>query len=105
MKYQKQLADSVAVLKETGVDTSVQEALLGDITENLKEMYTAIGVLAADEEKAKSMDEDAEKQARYYHDIIFADMNAVREPADKLEMLVAKEDWPMPSYGDLIFEV
>ena len=36
---------------------------------------------------------------------IFTDMSAVREPADKLEMLVAKEDWPMPSYGDLIFEV
>ncbi len=105
MKYQKTLADSVSVLKATGVDTSVQEALLGDITENLKDMYEAIGVLAADEEKAKSMDDNAEEQARYYHDTIFADMNAVREPADKLEMLVAKEDWPMPSYGDLIFEV
>ena len=105
MKYQKQLADSVAVLKETGVDTSVQEALLGDITDNLKEMYGAIGVLAEDEAKAKAMDEDVEKQARYYHDTIFADMSAVRQPADKLEMLVAKEDWPMPSYGDLIFEV
>ena len=105
MKYQKTLADSVSVLKATGVDTSVQEALLGDITENLKDMYEAIGVLAADEEKAKSMDDNAEEQARYYHDTIFTDMNAVREPADKLEMLVAKEDWPMPSYGDLIFEV
>ena len=24
---------------------------------------------------------------------------------DELEMLVDKEMWPMPSYGDLIFEV
>ena len=48
---------------------------------------------------------ESEAQARYYNDTIFTDMSAVREPADKLEMLVAKEDWPMPSYGDLIFEV
>ena len=26
-------------------------------------------------------------------------------PADQLEMIVDKEMWPMPSYGDLIFEV
>ena len=32
-------------------------------------------------------------------------MEALRAPVDKLEMLVAKEIWPMPSYGDLLFEV
>ena len=32
-------------------------------------------------------------------------MEALREPVDELEMLVDKEMWPMPSYGDLIFEV
>lgn len=104
MKYQKELADSVAVLKATGVDTTVQEALLADITTNLKAMYTAIHVLAEDVVKAKEID-DIEEQARFYHDTIFVEMSDVRTPADKLEMLVAKEDWPMPSYGDLIFEV
>ena len=29
----------------------------------------------------------------------------ILEPVDELEMLVDKEMWPMPSYGDLIFEV
>ena len=28
-----------------------------------------------------------------------------RQPVDKLEMIVDKEMWPMPSYGDLMFEV
>ena len=27
-----------------------------------------------------------------------------RGPVDKLEMIVDKDMWPMPSYGDLIFE-
>lgn len=104
MKYQKTLADSVATLKATGIDTSVQETLLQSITENLKAMYAAIGVLEADIPKAQDI-EDLQEQARFYHDTVFVDMAAVREPADRLEMLVAKEDWPLPSYGDLIFEV
>lgn len=32
-------------------------------------------------------------------------MNRLREPADRLEMIVDKEYWPFPSYGDMIFEV
>ena len=32
-------------------------------------------------------------------------MEELRTPVDELEMLVDKSMWPMPSYGDLIFEV
>ena len=32
-------------------------------------------------------------------------MEALRKPVDELEMIVDKEMWPMPSYGDLMFEV
>ena len=51
------------------------------------------------------MEADVPAQARYYHDVVFEGMSKVRKPADNLEMLVDKEAWPMPSYGDLIFEV
>ena len=68
-----------------------------------EDLFAAINKLEADIPEAQALESEA--QARCYHDTIFTDMSAVREPADKLEMLVAKEDWPMPSYGDLIFEV
>ena len=29
----------------------------------------------------------------------------LRKPVDRLEGIVDKELWPMPSYGDLMFEV
>ena len=32
-------------------------------------------------------------------------MERLRKPVDELELLVDKEMWPMPSYGDIIFEV
>jgi glutamine synthetase len=106
IKYQTSLADSINTIKAAApVDTSVQEELLADISKNLKELYTAIGELEAEEAKAASMEEDIPAQARYYHDVVFEGMDKVRKPADTLEMLVDKEAWPMPSYGDLIFEV
>ena len=44
-------------------------------------------------------------RAEFYHDQVVPAMEALREPVDELEMLVDKEMWPMPSYGDLLFEV
>ncbi len=42
MKYQRKLANGVAELKTVGVDSSVQEKLLEDITANLKDLFVAI---------------------------------------------------------------
>ena len=48
---------------------------------------------------------DMEKRAHFYYDEIIPAMNRLRSAADQLEMIVDKEYWPFPSYGDLIFEV
>ena len=55
--------------------------------------------------EAASLIENNERQARYYHDEVNTAMEALRKPIDQLEMIVDKEMWPMPSYGDLMFEV
>ena len=49
--------------------------------------------------------EEGREQAVYYRDVVKTAMDALRTPFDELEMIVDKEMWPMPSYGDLIFEV
>ena len=106
IKYQTSLAESINAIKtaSSAVDTSVQEALMADISVNLKAMYGALAHLEEVTNKAEEMEEGAE-QGHYYHDVVFAAMDELRKPADKLEMLVAKSAWPFPSYGDLIFEV
>ena len=40
-----------------------------------------------------------------YRRRIFPAMAALRYPIDALELLVDKSVWPMPTYGDLMFEV
>ena len=42
---------------------------------------------------------------QYIADVVCKAMEELRTPVDELEMLVDKSMWPMPSYGDLIFEV
>ena len=45
------------------------------------------------------------KQAFAYRNSVTVAMEALRKPVDSMEMIVDKDMWPMPSYGDLIFEV
>ena len=66
MKYQRKLANGVAELKTVGVDSSVQEKLLEDITANLKDLFAAINKLEADIPEAQALESEA--QARCYHD-------------------------------------
>ena len=66
-----------------------------------KEAFTALSAVAV--EAAEK--EEGKAQAEFYHFTVVPAMKALREPVDQLEMLVDKEMWPMPSYGDLLFEV
>ena len=104
IKYTKTLADTVNSVKAAGADASVQLACLNEVTELMGETKKALDALvkATDEAAAKA---EGEEQANFYHSEVFPAMEALRAPVDKLEMIVDKEAWPMPSYGDLIFEV
>ena len=104
IKYTKTLADTVNSVKAAGVDASVQLATLDEITVLLKEASRAQAQLEKVTETASSMDDGPDKAAYYYVTVCPA-MEDLRAPIDKLEMIVDKEAWPMPSYGDLIFEV
>ena len=104
IKYTKELADTVVVVKEAGADASVQAELLTEVSGLLAESKKALEALKVVTDQAAAM-EEGEDQARFYHSDVVPAMEALRAPVDKLEMIVDKEAWPMPSYGDLIFEV
>ena len=103
-KYTKTLADTVIAVKEAGADASVQAELLGEVSGYLKEMKEALAKLIDAEAKASAI-EDPKEQAFFYKDSVKEAMAALRAPADALEMIVDKEAWPLPTYGELMFEV
>jgi glutamine synthetase len=106
IKYTTQLANSLGSVKAAcpEADTSVQSELLIETSALLSDMKVALAALTEITEKCSSMEEGA-AQAHAYHDEVVPAMAALRAPADKLEMIVDKELWPFPSYGDLMFEV
>ena len=104
IKYTKELADTVLAVKAAGADAAVQAELLAEISGLLADTKQALTQLMKLTDEAAAMNE-GEDQARFYHFDVVPAMEALRAPVDKLEMIVDKEAWPMPSYGDLIFEV
>lgn len=104
VKYTKTLADAVNAVVAAGVDADVQLALLREVSGLLKEAKEALTNLEELDKEAEQKPEGKE-QARFFRDAIVPAMEALRIPVDKLEMLVDKSAWPMPSYAELIFEV
>ena len=104
IKYTKTLADTINAVKAAGVDATVQTEALKEVSALMAETKAALDRLVKVTGEAAAK-EEGEVQATYYHTEVIPAMDALRTPVDKLEMIVDKEAWPMPSYGDLIFEV
>lgn len=102
--YTKKLADTVNAVTAAGARATVQVSLLNEVSDLLEETKKALSELSSLEARAAAM-ESVEEQAKCFHGEVMPAMEALRAPVDKLEMLVDKELWPMPSYGDLLFEV
>ena len=85
-------------------DISAQKELLIETSALLAEAKAALNKLKGAVAEASAA-EEGETMAYAYKDKVVPSMDALRAPIDKLEMIVDKEYWPMPSYGDLMFEV
>lgn len=105
ISYTTNLAKSINEVRAAGLSqVSVQTELLEESSRLLKESKEALKRLIEEVENAAQRETDKE-QAHYFKDFVVPLMEALRSPVDKLEMLVDKDIWPMPSYGDLLFEV
>ena len=106
IKATTQLSNSINTVKSAcpEADTSVQTELLKETSALLVETKTALAKLVEVTEIAGTKPEGKE-QAEYFNTYVKDAMEKLRKPVDKLEMIVDKDLWPMPSYGDLIFEV
>ncbi|MFA9378924.1 MAG: glutamine synthetase III [Lachnotalea sp.] len=105
IKYTTVLAESINAVKAAcDADISVQVELLTETSALLSDTKVALAKLIDVTENALTL-EEGEAQATYFRDEVKVAMDALRAPVDLLEMIVDKDLWPMPSYGDLIFEV
>ncbi|MCQ2520017.1 MAG: glutamine synthetase III [Lachnospiraceae bacterium] len=102
--YAGELAYTINEMAKAGITGVVQIGRLSDINRELTEMDSALAKLKTLRNEALSISSEKEK-AFFYRDKVVPAMEALRNPADELEMLVDKKIWPLPTYADLMFEV
>lgn len=102
-EYGGKLAWSANQAMQAGMDVSVQREMLARVNVLLRQTSDALADLRAKQEKMAAL--SGQEQARYAHDVICPAMEVLRAPVDHLEMIVDGRLWPMPTYGDLLFNV
>lgn len=104
--YTKKLADSINSIKAAveDADVSVQTALLSETLELLSKAKAALKNLKEVTSEAYTKANIAET-AIYFREVVVPAMDDLRAPIDALEELVEKDLWPVPTYGDLLFEI
>ena len=100
LAYSTSLCNTVIAKEKVGASCRAEKALLGKLSAATDALY----------EKCERLKEDllhipagSEASANYYHNVIIADMDALRSDADLLEELTDKSYWPYPTYSDLLF--
>ena len=106
MKYSGDLAKSIKAVRDLDLEVKPEEET--KILEKIVKLHNlarqSFHKLDAGVKEVSAI-ADIEEKAFAYHRQIVPVMKDLRVFVDELEMLVDKEYWPMPSYGDLIFEI
>lgn len=102
--YSGKLAKTINDMIMAGVTPVVQLGLLNDINKELTAMDVALVELKLLREEALTYKSQKER-AFFFRDKVVPAMEALRIPADNLEMMVDKRVWPIPTYAELMFEV
>ena len=103
-KYAKFLADSVTVKKTLGADDTYESETLKKVSGLTAKIFKGVQSLESAVEGGAKVS-DAEENALYYRKEVFSAMGTLREAVDELEGCLPSEEWPVPSYGELLYSV
>ena len=97
--YVNSVASSMSTVKNAyaQADTTAQQTILVKASSLLADTQQALDNLKAATDAAES--------AKDFHEKVLPAMAALRTPVDELETIVDSEYWPVPTYGQMMFEV
>ena len=105
-EYTKTLTESAIAKKNLSksINITAEESIVEELSELSSSLYLSVNKLEDDVDAVKNY-ADIQEEANYYRDVIIKDMTEVRKVADEIEFSVAKDYWPYPTYGELLFSV
>jgi len=106
-EYQSRLVQVIKGLRDLNglmddMPFDEQTDILKEVTRLLRQLRQRCSELEVKSQKAAAITSLPE-QAKFYADHITKAMDAVREPADRLEQLLPDELWPLPKYSEMLF--
>ena len=104
LKFQKDICDVAVSRKAAGFKAGAETELAEKVTSLADSLNAHVKELEKLIAKGRTMD-DVKKTAKFFHDKVFAEMQALRAVADELETVVGEEYWPIPTYTELLFSV
>ena len=106
LSYMKDLSASINQKKQIGadIDFEFEESLLKKLSSLSGSLYKETEKLKADVESVPDFT-NIMSEAKYYHDIVLAQMEGTRKTADEIESLLGSKYLSYPTYGDLLFSV
>ena len=87
-----------------GSKCSYESEILKTLDETSEQILLAMEALAADTAKAEDI-EDILEQAKFYHETVLAEMEALRSWTDKAEAIIPDEYLPYPTYEKMLFSL
>lgn len=108
LEYQNKLIQNIQGMmsvfgdKEGKAMASTQIDILKQVNLHLAAMKSASEKMLAERKKANSI-EDVEEKALAYCDKVKVHFDEIRYHADKLELIVEDELWPLPKFRELLF--
>ena len=105
-KYAKQVAETALAEKQLvpALDTSAAEEQTAELSATGAQAYGKVKALADVMLGLRDI-KDTTELAFAYRDKVIPAMNELRIACDTLETMTAAEDWPYPTYGELLFGV
>ena len=97
-RYQGELVDIAAKLKNLG--KTVHMGTLDKLTALVGELE---GAIAALEKVASHHGGDVAAEVAHFHGHVIPAMNALREIADQIEVILPDDLWPLPTYREMLF--
>lgn len=102
--YAADLSAQVQSIEGAGAKCESLRKRFGEILALIEDATGIAERLEAARQKAKA-EGDPLAQAKAYRDSVFAAMESLRAPIDRLEKLLPRDAWPMPTYEDLLFKI
>ena len=108
ISYTKQLCDAISVKRDIFNDlrirSVVEDTLASQISDLTESLFEAINDLREQIAEASSQNNSVDV-AKAYRKLVVPAMERLRSSADALETLIPSEQWPFPSYSDILYNI